>query len=67
MSFCFLGFLISDSLLITVTDYLLFFMTVLTLLVLIKNSERIKSLSEDIGLLKKSYVRKRSDAKILKD
>lgn len=59
--FCLIGFMLSDSLLIAVSDYFLFFMTVLTLICLIKNSERIKSLSENSGLLKKSDMGKWSN------
>jgi len=44
----FVGFLVPSSLLINVTDYILFFMTLLTLATLTKNSERIVSLSEQI-------------------
>jgi AGCS family alanine or glycine:cation symporter len=40
------GFLVPSSLLISATDYILFFMTLLTLATLKKNSERIVSLSE---------------------
>ena len=44
----FVGFLVPSSLLINATDYILFFMTLLTLVTLKKNSERIVSLSEKI-------------------
>ncbi len=49
----FSGYYLSDRFLITVTDYLLFFMTVMTLLAILKSSERIVSLSEQYKLLKK--------------
>ena len=47
------AFIPSDNIIIF-TDYLLFFLCILTALALIKNSERIFSLSERYGLLKKS-------------
>jgi len=60
----FFGFLLPEALLINTTDYILFLMSVLTLSALIKNSERIRDLSEQCGLLKlkKSDVRKRCKA-----
>ena len=56
----FTGFFISSKMLIEISDYILFFMTVLTLLTLIKNSERLVALSEKYGLLKKSDMGKGS-------
>lgn len=55
----FIGFTLPSSLLITVTDYVLFLMSVITLLALIKNSERVVRLSEQNGLLKKSDIGKK--------
>ena len=52
----YIGFVIPTSLLIYASDVLLFCMSILTLLALIKNSERIVFLSEQYGLLKKSNV-----------
>lgn len=52
------GFFAPSRYLITVTDYLLFFMSLLTLSALIKNSERVVRLSEQYGLLKKSDMGK---------
>lgn len=46
-SVCF-GFVFGEGSVIKVTDYILFFMTVITLLTLIKKSERIALLSENI-------------------
>lgn len=57
------GFVLSEGVLIGVSDTVLFFMSVITLSVLYKNSERIVSLSERGGLLKKSDFGKRSKAK----
>ena len=56
--FVFVGFIIPSAFLISVSDYLLLIMTILTLLTLIKSSERILRLSEQYGLLKKSDMRK---------
>ena len=61
----FIGFVISESVLISATDILLFFMSLLTLFALIKNSERIVVLSENYGLLKKSDVREKRESRIL--
>ena len=55
--------MLSEGVLIGVSDTVLFFMSVITLSVLYKNSERIVSLSERGGLLKKSDFGKRSKAK----
>jgi AGCS family alanine or glycine:cation symporter len=52
------GFLIPNRLLIVLSNYTLFFMTVLTVLTLIKKSERIFHLSEGLIELKDSDVRK---------
>lgn len=57
------GFLISQDTLITVSDVILFLMSVITLFTLYKNSERIVTLSEWHGLLKKSDFGKRRKAK----
>ncbi len=59
----YIGFAIPSSLLIYASDILLFFMSILTLLVLIKNSERIIFLSEK--LLKKSDVGEQGESCIL--
>jgi AGCS family alanine or glycine:cation symporter len=48
LAFVLFGFLISESAMIALSDYLLFFMTVITLSVLIKKSERIVLLSENL-------------------
>ena len=45
------GTFVRDRLLITVTDYLLLLLTVLTILAIIKNSDRLYHLSESFGLL----------------
>ena len=58
----FSGFMLPQALLINTTDYILFFMTALTLFALLKNSERIRHLSEQGGLLKKSNIGKRGKA-----
>ena len=58
----FVGFLIPSSILIYTSDYFLLFMSVLTLLTLLKSSERIIGLSEQYGLLKKSDVGKGRNA-----
>ena len=50
----FFGAFIPSGTIIIFTDYVLFFMSVLTIIVLLKNSERIFRLSEQYGLLKKS-------------
>ena len=47
-AFVFIGFILKESVLIVVSDYLLFFMTVITVLTLIKKSERIVTLSENL-------------------
>jgi len=60
--FTFVGFLIPHGVLIKISDYLLFFMSVLTILTLYKNSESIVRLSEKYGLLKNSYSGKKLDA-----
>ncbi len=60
VTFSFIGFIISEGALIRVTDVILFLMSLLTVSVLIKNSERIVILSEENGLLKKSDRRKKS-------
>ena len=52
--FSFISFIIPESTLIRVTDVILFIMSLLTVSALIKNSERIVTLSEENGLLKKS-------------
>lgn len=59
----FLGFKFSTPILIYTSDILLFFMSVLTLSVLIKNSERMVFLSEKYGLLKKSDVGKNGESR----
>ena len=41
-----LGAVITESVLISVSDYILFFMTLITLITLLKNSERVCRLSE---------------------
>ena len=56
----FLGYLIPEGVLIEFTDVILFSMSLLTLSVLIKKSERIVTLSEENGLLKKSDRGKKS-------
>ena len=58
------GFLIPTEILISATDYLLFFMSVITLATLYKNSESIVLLSERFGLLKNSDSGKKLKAKI---
>ena len=56
------GFRISQTVLIIASDYLLFFMSILTLLALIKNSERVVRLSEKSDLLKNRRCKsKKSD------
>lgn len=62
----FVGYALPTSLLIYASDVLLFFMSLLTLSALIKNSERIVFLSENQGLLKKSDIREHREARILK-
>lgn len=52
------GFFTPSEYLILFTDCLLFFMSLLTLSALIKNSERVVRLSEQYGLLKKSDMGK---------
>ena len=59
----FVGFLLPEDVLISVIDYILFLMSVLTLFTLLKNSERIRHLSEQYGLLKKSDAGKGREAK----
>ncbi len=49
----FLGARISEGVLITVSDYLLFLMTLITLSALIKSSGRLVCLTEQYGLIKK--------------
>lgn len=61
----FIGFAMSESLLISAADLLLFLMSALTLSALIKNSERIVVLSEKYGLLKKSDIRENRESRIL--
>ena len=58
--FSFIGFIVSESTLIRLTDTILFLMSLLTVSALIKNSERIVILSEDGRLLKKSDRGKKS-------
>ena len=55
------GFLLPEWLLITVSDYILFFMSAITLFTLIKSSERIRDLSEQYGLLNSKRRLKNSD------
>lgn len=62
----FIGFALPTSLLICASDMLLFFMTLLTLFALIKNSERIVFLSENQGLLKKSDIGEHGESRSLK-
>ena len=50
--FVFLGFLIDSAHLITLTDFLMLILTLLTCLTLIKSSDRIRELSELGGLIK---------------
>ena len=50
----FIGFTVPEGTLIKATDVILFLMSILCILALIKNSERIITLSEENGLLKKS-------------
>ncbi len=58
--FCaFIGFALPQTILIKATDLLLFLMSAVTMLALIKNSERIVTLSEQNGLLKKSDIGKK--------
>jgi AGCS family alanine or glycine:cation symporter len=57
--FSFIGFIIPENILIRVTDVILFLMSLLCISALIKNSERIVTLSEENGLLKKSDSRKK--------
>ena len=52
--FIFVGFLIPSDTLILISDYLLFFMSIITLFTLYKNSESIVRLSERCGLLEYS-------------
>ena len=51
LSFVFLGCYLGSMILITITDALMLVATVLTLLALIKNSDRIKILSENGGIM----------------
>ena len=60
--FTFFGFMIPTDVLIPTSDFLLFFMSVITIATLYKNSERIFVLSEKQGLLKKSDFGKGSKA-----
>ncbi len=64
--FTLFGFIVSTDVLIAVSDVLLFFMSVITVAVLYKNSERILVLSERHGLLKKSDFGKGSKSKLRK-
>ena len=57
------GFLIPMNILISLSDYLLFFMSVITLATLYKNSESIVLLSERCGLLKNSDSGKKLKSK----
>ncbi len=52
IAFSLLGFLIPSSYLIAATDYILFFMSLLTLFTLIKSSARIVHLTKQSGLIK---------------
>ena len=61
-----IGTRIDEDFLIYATDYILFFMSVITLVTLIKKSERIVTLSEKSGLLKKSYTRKKFSSRAFK-
>ena len=54
--FTFSGFLIPTGTLIGITDYILLFMSIMTLSILYKNSERVVRLSEQSGLLKNSDI-----------
>jgi AGCS family alanine or glycine:cation symporter len=63
--FAFAGYLMPEAFIIFCTDYILFFMTVLTLITLIKSSERIVRLSEQYGLLKNTDIGKKSVARVL--
>lgn len=58
------GFLIPINILISASDYLLFFMSVITVATLYKNSESIVLLSERCGLLKNSNGGKKLKSKI---
>lgn len=51
LSFVFLGCYVNSMILVTLTDVLMLVATVLTLLTLIKNSDRIKVLSENGGVV----------------
>ena len=62
----YIGFALPGSILIYASDILLFCMSILTLLALIKNSERVVFLSEQYGLLKKSDIGKRGESGISK-
>ena len=60
----YIGFALPSALLIYLSDTLLFGMSILTMLALIKNSERVVFLSEQYGLLKKSDIRERCKSRI---
>lgn len=56
----FLGCIFPSDFLITVSDYLLFFMTILSLLAVMKNSDRLVNLSEKEGIItKRGYGKRR--------
>ncbi len=63
---CALGCFIPSEMLISVTDSVLLLMCIPTLAVLIKSSDRLVSLSEQYGLLKKSDIGKRSNTALRK-
>ncbi len=48
-----IGGALNSSILIRISDYLLFFMSLLSLIAVIKNSDRVKSLSESYGIITK--------------
>ena len=58
LAFVFVGFLIPESILITLSDSFLFVMSVISLFAVLKNSERIVRLSENCGLLKAKRSKK---------
>ncbi len=57
-----LGTFFSESFLMFSSDFILFFMTFISLSALMKNSERIACLSENYGLLKNSDMGKRRES-----